>query len=121
MTSSTRLTWLAAALIGVLALGTQGASASDGQRHLIEPGQHAVFACSWGYAPIVRQHALYVGDQRLKVHKVHRTSDHSVRVHFSHKVTVREDDGVYRMIVNRGHRVVSYRDDCPGGGAAGSD
>ena len=110
----TRLISLVAVSATAIALAPQAALARDDAHHLIKPGQKKVFTCGWGYGPIAHQHALHVDGARLELRRVTQ----SARAVFSHKVTVREDGGRYRTIVNRGHQVVIYRDDCPGGGAS---
>lgn len=107
-----------AGLLGALiAMAPQSASAHPGHHYLIEPGQTRVFMCGWGYGPIAHEHALHVNDARLRPRRITHPSPGSVRVSFQHKVTAREDSGRYRTIVNRGNQRITYRDDCPGGGA----
>lgn len=114
----TRLISLVAVSATAIALAPQAALARDDAHHLIKPGQKKVFTCGWGYGPIAHQHALHVDGARLELRRVTQIPPASARAVFSHKVTVREDGGRYRTIVNRGHQVVIYRDDCPGGGAS---
>ncbi len=114
----TRLISLVAVSTAAIALAPQAASARDDSHHLIEPGQKTVFTCGWGYGPIAHEHALHADGVRLELRRVTQTSPETVRAVFSHKVTVREDLGRYRTIINRGHQVITYRDDCPGGSAS---
>ena len=115
---STRLISLVAVSAMAIALAPQAAlGARDDAHHLIEPGRRRS-SCAGGYGPIAHEHALHVDGARLKLRRVTLIPPASARAVFSHKVTVREDGGRYRTIVNRGHQVVTYRDDCPGGGAS---
>ena len=115
----TRLISLVAVSATAIALAPQAALARDDAHHLIKPGQKKVFTCGWGYGPIAHEHALHVDGARLELRRVTLIPPASARAVFSHKVTVREDGGGrYRTIINRGRQVVTYRDDCPGGGAS---
>ena len=64
--------------------------------------------CGWGFGPIAYEHSLRVGRRELKLRRVIRTSQNSLRVIFAHRVTVSEDDGgLYRAIFNRGRATVT--------------
>ena len=97
--------WLVSLLSALVLLGASAPqAAARTSRFTIEPGQTRVFMCGWGFGPIAHEHSLRVGHRELGVRRVIRTSQNSLRVIFSHRITVREDDGgLYRAIINRGH------------------
>jgi hypothetical protein len=117
MSTKSRLAPTVAALLVAAALSSPAAASDREARFSIEPGEVQVFMCGWGYGPIAGQRALRVHGRPLAVRSFTRTSPSGDRVAFAHQVTVREDLGRYRTILNRGRRTVDYRDECPGGAA----
>jgi hypothetical protein len=112
--------WLVLLLsaLAVLTTAVPGAAART-TRFKLEPGEARVFMCGWGFGPIAHEHSLRVGRRDLRLRRVIRTSQNSLRVIFAHRVTVREDDGgLYRAIFNRGRATITYRNWCAGGGAS---
>jgi len=117
VSSPTRLIPIIAALLAVAALSSPAAASARHRHFSVGPGEVQVFMCGWGYGPIADQRALRTNGRPLAVRAFRRTSPSGDRVDFAHGVTVREDLGRYRTIINRGWRAVDYRDDCPGGAA----
>jgi hypothetical protein len=119
MSCGKQLVSIALTLFAFLAVTAPVTAAESPPHYSIAPGQVKVFMCGWGYGPIARQHALHSSEGPLEVRRV-STSLTGGRVVFTHKVSVREDLGRYRTIINRGHQTIDYRDRCPWGSGSSS-
>jgi len=113
MSSGKQLVSAVLALVAFVSVTAPATAAESPPHYSIAPGQVKVFVCAWGYGPIARQHALQASDGPLEVRRVSRPSPTGDRVLFTHKVSVREDLGRYRTIINRGRQTIDYRDRCP--------